>query len=260
MKKEIIATIFILLTAQFSSAQYKGNLAGGFFGIGTSLSTYAGGDFGSTFQLRFFNYHDYNHDYSYSNNNYNSNSLISPVQLDLSGGVHLSPNLSVALETSFIWHFDGFPGRNYESGTLHGNYYYLDRNDNSSMIAIPVFLSVKYFPFNRNIIPFYVSSGIGWQYTKESLDRIREIYTYDYGYYEYNNYEYTVASYSASEWLKGLKLSIGGLYSLENIFTGELELRFTNFTANRKSGSPLAMHNSPNIFNIALGTKVYFNF
>jgi hypothetical protein len=260
MKREIIICIIIIFFAKISFTQHRGNLTGGFFGIGTSLSSYVGGDFGSTFQLRFFNYHNYNHDYNYNNNNYNSNSLISPIQLDLSGGVHLSSNLSIALETSFIWHFDGSPRRNYESGELNNDYYYLDRNDNSSMFAVPIFLSIKYFPFNRNIIPFYLSLGYGRQYIKESLDRIREIYTYDYGYYEYNNYEYPIASYSSSEWLSGYKLSLGGFYNLENILTGELELRFTNFIANRKNDSPLAMHNSPNIFNIALGTKVYFNF
>jgi|WetSurMetagenome_2_1015567.scaffolds.fasta_scaffold06965_1 hypothetical protein len=260
MKKGIFISVFIILIVNVSFSQYRGIFTGGYIGIGTSLSSYLGGDFGSTFHLRFFNYHNYNHDYNYDNNNYNSSSLLSPIQLDLAGGVNLSRNLSVVLETSFIWHFDGFPRRNYEPGTLPGNYYYLDRNDNSSMFAIPIIISIRYFPFDRNIIPFYLSLGYGRQYTKESLDRIREIYTYDYGYYEYNNYEYPIASYSATEWLSGYKLSIGGFYNIENMLTGELELRFTNFNANKKNNSPLAMHNSPNIFNVALGTKVYFNF
>jgi opacity protein-like surface antigen len=178
-------------------------------------------------------------------------------------GTNVSRNFSFQIESSFIWHFNGRVDPKYETGTFSNNTDYIDRYDNSTLIAVPIIASVKVYPFGRNIASFYLSGGYGIQYTKESVDRVREVYDYSYsGFYNSSTlYEYTLAQYWDARWFHGFKTAIGVSFNLQNNISGDVELRFTNFyPTERNNASPLSMFRTPNLGNIALSTKIYFGF
>jgi len=236
-----------------------------YIGIGTSLSSYIGGDFGSTFAIRYWN--NYNNDYydNYYDRHYHYNDyidgMLSPLQIDIALGTNVSKNIAFQLGSSFIWHLNGRIDPQYETGTLSNKLDYIDRYDNSTLLAIPIIASVKVYPFGRNIASFYISGGYGIQYTKESVDRIREVYDYSYsGYYGNSTlYDYTLANYWDARWFHGFKTAMGLTYQLNEKVSGEVELRFTNFyPSERINNSPLTMYRTPNLGNIALSTKIYF--
>lgn len=163
--KNIFLLYLILFSAYLFTPQnaysqyYKENDF--YIGIGTSLSSYVGGDFGSTFAMRYWN--NYNDDpYYYNNNYYNRHSsyynynsgMLSPLQVDLALGTNISNYFSFQIESSFIWHLNGRADPKYETGTFNDNTDYIDRYDNSTLFSIPIIASLKVYPFGRNIASF----------------------------------------------------------------------------------------------------------
>lgn len=267
MKKYFLLSVIILMASQISFSQVKPDNQF-YIGIGTSFSSYIGSDFGKTFALRYAPSGYYND--SYYNNYYNrshryddyygSRETFFPLQVDLAMGMNVSKILSVQIESSILWHLNGRVDRNYETGT-EGDYDYIDFNDNSSLISVPILASVKLYPFGKKRNAFYLTGGYGIQYMQEGVDRIRSYYDYtSYGNTYYSDlYEYPLAEYKGREWLHGFKAGMGVNFKIMRSISCDVELSATNFfPPYRDNSSPLSMYRSPNITNIALGTKVYF--
>jgi hypothetical protein len=260
-----IALIALILLSQISYSQIK-NEPRFYIGLGTSVSTFIGGDFGSTFAARYYSdrnnyYNDYYYPGPYTINelhNYRHESFF-PLQVDLAMGVDASRFVSLQVESSFIWHLNGDTRRNYETGTM-GNLDYIDRNDNSELLAIPIIASVKVFPFGRKRTSFYLTGGYGVQYMQESVERIRSVYDYNYyGNYNSASYEYPISDTKGREWIQGFKVGMGVTFRLNQYVTGDVELKATNFYQSfRDYSSSLSMYRSPDITNVALSTKIFF--
>lgn len=267
MKKTIFILFFALFISQMSYPQVnRGSKF--YFGIGTSLSSYLGGDFGSTFSVRYSRSRDYDNNWYNSNYYYNRNynrydnyydESFFPLQGDIAFGYDATNVVTFQIESSILWHLNGNARKFYETGTT-GDYDYIDRNDYAELISIPIMASVKVFPFGRNKSPFYMTAGYGVQYMQESVDRVREYYTYNSYWNEYgNSSEYTLASYRARDWFHGIKVGFGFSYNISRYLKGDVEIKMTNFFPSlRDNSSYLSMYRSPNITNIALGTKIYF--
>lgn len=260
----LIALIFVVV--QNSDAQIK-NEPKFYIGLGSGLSTYIGGDFGSTFAARYYysrnydydNYYYYPGPYRYYELRDYRNETLYPLQFEFAMGVDASEHFSFQVESAIIWHLDGNTRKNYETGTT-GNYDYMDRNDNSELLAIPIIASLKFFPFGRHRASFYMTGGYGVQYMQESVDRIRSIYNYNSYYNDYSTlYEYPLFQTKGREWFQGFKVGMGVTYSLNRYVSGEVELHATNFYPSiRDNTSSLSMYRSPDITNIALSTKIFF--
>ena len=260
--------IFLLsfITTQLSFSQLnKKEDTKYYIGIGTSLSTFVGGDFGKTFSLRYSNdSYDYSNGYYYNKSTKyyenNSNSL-NPLQFDLIAGFKITRDVAFELESSLIWHTDGDVNPAYSFGS-DGDINYIDRYDNSKLFALPLIASLKIYPLGRNNSSFYLKGGYGIQYTQESLEKVREFYTtVNHGYYYYTEtFEFPIAEYSASRLLHGFKTAVGFSYNLFGTLTGDIELRYSNFFTNEDKAVPLAMFTTPVIRNIALGTVVYLSY
>ncbi|MCX6166304.1 MAG: hypothetical protein NTU73_15835, partial [Ignavibacteriae bacterium] len=191
---------------------------------------------------------------------YGSRETFFPLRVDMAVGMNVSKILSVQVESSILWHLNGRVDRNYETGT-DGDYDYIDFNDNSSLISVPIMASVKLFPFGKKRNSFYLTGGYGIQYMQEGVDRIRSYYNYtSYGNTYYSDlYEYPLAEYKGREWLHGFKAGMGVNFKIMRSVSCDVELSATNFfPPYRDNSSPLSMYRSPNITNLALGTKVYF--
>lgn len=264
MKKTILILFFALFISQISESQVNRERKF-YFGIGTSLSSYLGADFGSTFSIRYTRARDYDNywynNYYYNNHNhydYYYDESLFPLQGDIAFGYDATDKVSFQIESSIIWHLNGNPRSLYETGT-EGDYDYIDRNDYAELISIPIIASVKYYPFGRRYSPFYLTGGYGMQYIQESVDRVREYYTYNSYYNEYSNSsEYTLANFRARDWFHGIKLGFGFNYSIGHMLRGDVEVKMTNFfPTSRNNSSNLSMYRSPNITNISLGTKIY---
>jgi len=261
----LIITILFLIIYGSATAQYCGREKYFYFGIGTGVSTYTGGDFGGRFAMR-ITYPEYNYgnEYYYNrynyNDYYNDNTSMNPVQGDITFGVRPSKHMAIELNAGIIWHGNGHPDPQYESGT-YGRYDYTDRYDYSTLLAVPIMATVKVYPFASMNVPLYLLAGYGVQYTSEKLDRIREFYTYNqyYGNY-YDTYSYAIAEYSDSRWLQGVKTGIGYSFRFMDRFIGDVELSYSNFFSEVRQDSPLAMNRTRNIGNISLGTHFYFGF
>jgi hypothetical protein len=237
-----------------------------YIGIGTSVSSFLGSDFGKTFAVRYAPSGYYNND-NYYNNYYNryddyygSRETFFPLQVDLAVGMNISKIVSVQMESSILWHLNGRVDRRYETGT-EGDYDYIDRNDNSSLISVPIMVSAKIYPFGKKRTAFYLIGGYGIQYIQEGVDRVRSYYDYSYYGNSYTSslYEYSLAEYRGREWLHGFKVGMGVNFKITKSVSCDIELKTTNFfPPSRDNSSDLSMYRSPNITNIALGTKVYF--
>lgn len=226
--------------------------------FGTTLGTYAGADFGGTYYMSFYSddyYDDNYYNNNYYNNDYNS-SFLSPLEFDLGIDIRVSNNIAVNFESSYIWHLNGKPRRDYVT-VITGNRSYLEMWDNATMYAVPLFLSLKIYPFGRINNSIYISGGYGMQYISESMDRVREDLDYGYNYY---GYRYYVGGVSDSKWLQGIKLSLGMSFNVGSGLSNETEIKVTNFFPQRTPGSKLAMNTTTNITFIGLTTKMYFNF
>ncbi len=236
-----------------------------YIGIGTSLSTFVGGDFGKTFSLRYSNdTYDYDNGYYYNKStkyyDNNSNSL-NPLQFDLVAGYKITNDIAIELESSLIWHTNGDINPAYSFGS-EGDINYIDRFDNSKLFALPIIASLKVYPLGRSNSSIYLKGGYGIQYTQESLEKVREFYTtVNNGYYFYTEtFEFPIAEYSANRLLHGFKTAVGFSYDLFGTLTGDIELRYSNFFTNEDKAAPLAMFTTPVIRNIALGTVVYLSY
>ncbi len=256
MKKTVYIIPILLLFLSSAEAQVKQSFG---ISIGTTFGSYAGADFGSTYSFS-FPYSRYNDDYYYNNYyyhpEYDRHDFYSPLIFDLGFDYNITDYTAVNLESSFIWHYGGRPSRVYETGEI-GGISYIDKWDNAQMFAVPLFLNLKVYPFGKSRASFFISGGYGMQYISESMDRIREEYSYSYNYPDYS---YLVGSSSSKKWLNGVKASIGFQYPLSPYTTAEAEFKVTNFFPKRNLNSPLAMNTSTNITFIGLTTKIYFNF
>lgn len=269
MKRYIITLFFLVFIVSEGYSQrydidYGYNKYPKFYlGFGTNIQSYIGGEFGSTYALRYDNYYDdynYNNYYYYDHYYYDDyydydDWMISPVGFDLYAGVQLNSYLAVELESSFIWHLLGRPDRKYETGYT-GEEYYMDYNEDSWLYANPIFLGIKLYPGGKERFPFFISGGFGMQYMRETMDRVREYYDYEY-YYNYYSPKYLIASYESAKWMMGFKAGGGLSYSFYDLFTAEAELRYTSFYPEQNTRSPLLMNRVPQIGNLAFLMKIY---
>ncbi|MDD5362258.1 MAG: hypothetical protein PHN88_09005 [Ignavibacteria bacterium] len=257
MKKIITFSIILLLIV--CSYLYPQTKPGFAVSIGTTFGSYAGADFGKTWAVSFPR-SSFNDDYYYKNYYYHPSydryNFYSPVILDLGMDFYLNNYAAINVESSFIWHFNGYPDRQYETGVTHGMDY-IDKWDNANLFALPLFLNLKLYPLGRQRSSFFITAGYGQQYTSESVDRVREEYDYNYGY---SNYRYVIGSAESKKWLSGIKVGLGFVYPISPFMSGEAELKVTNFFPHRNTASPLAMNSSTNITFIGITTKLYFGF
>ncbi|KXK01837.1 MAG: hypothetical protein OZ913_06240 [Ignavibacteriaceae bacterium] len=227
-------------------------------GFGTSVSSYLGEDFGSRYSIRsFFNNYD-----SYYNQSYNSNPAfgVFPLNLQFNFGYRFNDKIATELETSFIWHARGYmTNPDFQTGTLSGGRYYSDRYDYSSMMAVPLFINMKYSPFGEYYNSLIFKTGFGFQYVSESIDRVRKIYEESY-YYTYFT-EYLLGTTTASKFMPGIKIGAGYLGEIGDGFLNETDITYTLFFNNNKiSGNPLAINTSGKIGMISLNTRIYLVF
>jgi len=147
--------ILILIILFFSlngniSAQQSGREGSVYFGIGTGLSTYVGGEFGNRYSLRITlpgyygneYYNGYGHNnyygYGYYDNYYDDYTSMYPLQADFVIGVRASKNLSVELNTGVIWHYNGVPAPEYSYGR-YGGEEYSDRYANANFLGFRLY-------------------------------------------------------------------------------------------------------------------------
>lgn len=227
-----------------------------YMGIGTSISSFFGGEFGDRFQIRYgedeYNYDGYNYDYgpSYS---------LSPIQISLIGGKKLNENVSVELEATLFIHSKGYINkRDITSGTIGGVPYY-DSYERARLTAIPFLASVKYFPGGRTNSGIYFTAGAGYVYLRESIERVRTLKYYDGFYYYYYYNKQTLADYSDHQWMPGFKLAAGTRFDLFGTLAGDVELTYNNFKTMRNFGAPLTAGSSEFIQNLALTGKFFFD-
>jgi opacity protein-like surface antigen len=268
--KNYIIVLFAVLAIQFTTmAQYKTSVNTGKFymGFGTSVSSFLGGEFGKVYSIRLNYSPDYYDDYgsynSYGYNSYSNNDsylMYSPIQLDVNAGAYVTEKLAVELESSFIWHLRGKPDPELNSGYI-GNDYFTEKNDNSTLFAIPLLMNVKFFPGGRVNSPFYIKAGGGFQYVSESTERIREYYTDDGYYYNQYNGSEIIASYSKKTWLPGFKFGAGVSYSVFQDMSAFTEIEYSYFkNTSTKGNTPLALDKARYTGLLALNTKIYFSF
>ena len=274
MRKMYILIFSILLFTGNLLAQC-GDDGGGrrglvYIGFGTGISTFAGGDFGSRFAMRVtspyfndyrdnYNSHFYYNRYVYNDNYYDDRTSFNPLEGSITIGVQPTKSLAFEITTTLRWHTYGNPDPQYETGTFNGNSY-IDRFDNSDLFTVPVIASVKYYPFADTHNNMYLTAGFGYQYTSESIDRVREFYDYNSYYGDYNpGYQYTLATYSDTKWYPVFKAGIGYLYRMPEHLAGSFELAYTNFISEVwNNNPPLAMHRTKYVGNISLGMNLYF--
>ena len=264
---------FILLLSSgnlFSQCRNEGGGKGVLFyvGFGTGISTFLGGDFGSRFSTRvtspmfnngngYYNNRLYYNRYDY-NDYYDDRTSFNPLQADMTVGIQPMKSLALELNASIRWHSYGRPDPQFETGTFNGNTY-IDRYDNSTLLTVPLMASIKFYPPLSSVNNLYITAGFGFQYTSESLDRIREFYDYNSYYGDYTQgYEFPIASYSESRWYPLVKAGIGYLYRMPDNFAGSIELVYSNFFSELRNDSPLAMFRTKNVGNISLGMNIYF--
>ena len=257
MKKLLsLCIILFLLFCGNIYSQKKPDFA---ISFGTTFGSYTGGDFGRIWAVSFpgSSYHDdYYYNSYYHHNNYDNYNFYGPIILDLGMDFFINNYAAINLESSFIWHFNGYPNGAYETGEIHGTSY-VDKWENANLFAVPLFLNLKLFPLGRQRSAFYLTAGYGQQYTSESVDRVREEYNYNHGYYEDS---YVIGYASSKKWLGGFKLGMGFVFPISPYMSGEAEFKVTNFYPERNPLSPLAMNSSTNITFIGLTTKVIFGF
>lgn len=231
-----------------------------YIGLGTSVTTYFGEDFGGRYFFRsFFNSSS---NYSSGSSYYSDPSFgVFPLNLQLTTGYKLSESISTEIEASFIWHARGYMNNpDFQSGQLSNNRTFIDRNDYANMVAVPVFLNLKFHPFGNHDNSLYFKTGLGAQYVSESIDRVRKIY--EDGYY-FNTYtsEYQLYQTSGSKWMSGTRLGAGYLIGFENGIVSETDITYSLFFNHGKIiGDPLAINTSGKISMLSLSTRIYFRF
>jgi hypothetical protein len=259
----LTAVIYFLIPGK-SYSQYENESSTFYFGFGTSLSSFIGEDFGDRFGIRLLsegnrynrgrNYYD---EYGQNSNQQQSTSL-SPTQLSFFGGVNLNERISLELETSLLTHNAGKIKPDYQFGTV-GSLNYIDYNEEASLLAIPVLASIKLYPFGKNSsMPMYFTGGYGVQFTHESSERMRELYSNNYYSPYYYGRVYPLEKVSESQFNTGFKAGIGYSYSMFGMMRNDIELKYTSFdTYGIKENSPLAINNSNKIGNIGISMRMY---
>jgi hypothetical protein len=210
--------------------------------MGTGLSSYLGGYFGNAYSMKVLS--DYSDDYYYNNYNYSygNNTVWSPIQFDITGGVNVSENISIEVASSFIFAFDGYIDPEFVSGNT-GRQDFLDRNSRSQLYAVPVSAALKFQSSDEYGSGFYLKAGPAFQYTSEEYDRVREYYSYDYYYpSSYFVYLYTV---SKSEWLPGFTTAMGLQFQLSDNTMSYTELAYSYFNIDPNNQTALALDRAP---------------
>lgn len=231
-----------------------------YIGLGTSVTSYFGEDFGGRYFFRsFFNSSDrYNSGSSY----YSDPSFgVFPLNLQLTSGYKLTEAISTEVEASFIWHARGYMNNpDFQSGQLSNNRTYVDRNDYASMVAVPVFLNLKFHPFGDFNNSLFLKTGFGAQFVSESIDRVRKVYEDGYFFNTYTS-EYLLHRTSGTKWMSGTRLGAGYYIGFDNGIVSETDITYTLFFNHGKiNGDPLAINTSGKISMISLSTRVYFRF
>ncbi len=256
----------LIISASDLPAQYTYEDETIYFGAGTSVASYVGGYFGQAYLLRAFTTYDYYYDYyddysglyyygDYYNNYY---TLWSPLVLDLSAGYKINDFTSFEVSSSLVWHYNGRVDPQFETGNL-GRIDYLDRNDPSSLFAIPVSLMLKLHS-GPGLDGVYIKGGPAFQYVSESYDRVREFYDFDY----YGSYTYSIAflkHFEKKKWMPGFTVGMGLGYSMGFGSSAYTELEYSYFNnPGRNNSTALALDRAPESQLISFKTKVYFSF
>ena len=250
-----IITILLFIVSLTSKAQNYNNEF--YLGMGTGLSSYLGGYFGNAYAMKVLSdYSDYYYYNSY-NYSYDNNTVWSPIQFDITGGVNVSENFSIELASTFIFAFDGNIDPEFVTGN-NGRYDYLDRNSRSQLYAVPVSAALKFHSSDEYGSGFFLKAGPAFQYTSEEYDRVREYYSYEYYYpTSYFTYLYTV---SKSEWLPGFTTSMGLQFQLSENTMSYTELAYSYFNINPNNQTALALDRAPEAQLFAFNAKVFFSF
>lgn len=264
--KRIIIGIFLLFLVQKTvSAQtnFEDNENKLYFGVGVSLSSFVGGNFGDRFKIRYSQDESYYYDnyYYYEEPSYS----IAPFQFSLTGGYNISEKISLELETSLITHNKGeIKNRDITAGYDNG-IRYTDAYDRASTLSIPMIANLKFYPSGRKNSSFYLSAGGGYVYLKESIERTRTFrnstytgYPY-YGYY-YNDIKQTLEYKSQGQWMPGLKIATGMNFDLFGMFNGDVELSYFGFKPTESFQYPLSLSANSLVQSINLTSKFFFRF
>lgn len=262
--KRIIVSIFMLILFQKSVSAQKiepEEEKTFFVGIGISLSSYFGGNFGERFKISYSQDESYYYDnnYYYEEPSYS----IAPVQFSLTGGLNINKKLSLELETSFISHGKGnINNRDIIAGYDNG-IRYTEAYDRASTLAIPILANIKFYPSDRKNSSFYISAGGGYVYMKESIERTRTFrYTSSYygNPYYYNDYKQTIGYWSQGQWMPGFKVASGMNFDLFGLLNGDVELSYFGFVPNTSFTYPLSINSNSLIQSVNLTSKFFFNF
>lgn len=265
-----VSAEFLPIYGQETNSGNNGNL---FIGLGGGLSTYLGGAFGKMYAMRYksYSYPGYDDYYYYGgrpyyNRYYNNRGInggmLYPLQIDLNLGYRVLDPVAINLEASFLWHSDGRV--DFEPQVVStGEEMYRDEFEPSSLIAIPVFASVKIFPLGSYKDHFYVSAGYGVQYVRENVTKWRNYFYRNNSNYWYGDiyyYSIPLEYYEDFGVMQGFKIALGIDLSVTKYFFGNVELRFTNFYPHQRSNTPLALTNSSNMMNLALISRFFISF
>lgn len=263
MKKYLIMLIcFVFINSGNVISQSYYSDENFYMGVGTSVSSYLGGYFGSVYQMRILSSYDYYEDYNYPYSSYGSyyddyNDIWSPITFSFILGKNLSEHISIEAESDFLFHFSGRVDPQFQSGES-GNRNYLDRNDYASLFAIPLSLSLKISSGDEDGYGAFIKFGYALQYTSESYDRVREYYSYEtYNYYSQDYFLYNV---SKKKWLNGFKTGLGLKYYLSDFSYAVTELEYAYFNINPNNQTALALDRAPEAQLFSFSAKVFFDF
>ncbi|HRE40566.1 MAG TPA: outer membrane beta-barrel protein [Ignavibacteria bacterium] len=262
--KRILISIFVLFLFQksVSAQKIESEEENTFYlGIGLSLSSYFGGNFGDRFKISYSQDESYYYDnsYYYEEPSYS----LAPVQFSLSGGMNLNKKLSLELETSFISHGKGnIKNRDIIAGYDNG-IRYTEAYDRARTIAIPILANIKFYPSERKNSSLYISAGGGYVYMNESIERTKTFrYTSSYygNPYYYNDYKQTIGYWSAGQWMPGIKLASGMNFDIFGLFNGDVEISYFSFFPTSSFTFPLSLTSDTPVQSINLTSKFFFNF
>lgn len=256
--KTIRIYIIILFLLIVSCPAFSQNYNNTFYlGMGTGLSSYLGGYFGNAYAMKVLS--DYTDDYYYNDYNYSydNNTIWSPIQFDISGGVNVSENLSIELASTFIFAFDGNIDPEFVTGN-NGRHDYLDRNSRSQLYAVPVSAALKIHYTDEFGSGVFFKAGPAFQYTSEEYDRIREYYNYE-NYYSYSSFVY-LYTVSESKWLPGFTTSMGLQFQLSENTMSYTEFAYSYFNIHPNNKTALALDRAPEAQLFAFNAKVFFSF
>lgn len=239
-----------------------------YFGMGTSISSYLGGYFGQAYVLRAFTsnydyYDDYNsynynyyNSYDYDSYYYDDYTLWSPIQITFYTGSYINEYLALEAQSMFLFHYDGRVDPEFSSGYIN-EVYYSDRNDYSTLFAIPLSLCLKLVTPPTGGSSAYIKFGPAMQYTEESYERIREYYDpKDY----YGSYSVLLKSVSKTEWLYGFTTGIGLDYYITSNSKMTTEIEYSYFNINPTNRTALALDRAPEAQLFSFATKFSFGF